>query len=76
MKNGKTPGHDEMTTDELKELEDPYLQQFLNMVKEIWSTENISEEICRARVVSIYKKEIQMNKKIIDLLAYSQQYTK
>ena len=69
-KRGKTPGPDNMTTDEIKDLDNATLEWLRQIINQWWETGNFPEEVTRARVVSLYKKGTQTNKRITGLLAY------
>ena len=71
FKRGKTPGPDDMTTDEIKDLDDSALEILRKCINEEWETGDIPDEATTARVVSLHKKgnpDKQENYRPISLL--------
>ena len=56
FKRRKAPGPDEIPMEFFKELDATNRNELLNMLNEWWVNENMPPEVCRARVVMIFKK--------------------
>ena len=60
-----------MTTNELKELEDPYLEKFINMVNEIWDKRGHAKRSMLGKSSLAIQKEAQITKRTTDPSASS-----
>ena len=66
LKRRKAPGPDDIPTGLLKELREDNIKEIQKLFKQWWENEDIDTEELKARVVLIYKKEIQINSTTTD----------
>ena len=66
MKYDKSPGPDDLTADIVKLLDEEGLEDILDILNGWWEKRAMPDEAKITKVVSLYKKAAQTNKKTID----------
>ena len=56
LKRRKAPGPDDITTEAFKEMSEDNLEEIRSIINQWWEADHIPEDICRARVVLLFKK--------------------